>query len=277
MTSALVSLALLVGGHGPAGIKWERSFESATKKARAANKPIMIDFWAEWCGWCHRLDQTTYVDPRVVKLAEDFVTVKVDTEGGSKDAAVAARYDVTTLPTIAFVSPTGRPLMRLNGFQGPGQFPVTLAAAREVAGRVMAWEAALERDARDAVALMKLGVHLFEQESYAESRDLLARAARHDHERPAPERKKTRMLLGIIQNYDRKYAEAEALLKEALAMRPSGEEEPKILYVLGRTYLAWGRAGEARAAMEQILEAHPQSPIAAKARDTLAALERKKR
>ena len=39
-------------------------FDEALKKARSQNKPLMVDFWAEWCGWCHRLDKTTYVDPR---------------------------------------------------------------------------------------------------------------------------------------------------------------------------------------------------------------------
>ena len=215
------------GGHGSGlpGIKWERRFPDALKKARAARKPVMVDFWAEWCGWCHRLDQTTYVDPTVVKLSEEFVAVKVDTEGDPKGAAIAVRYDVTSLPTIAFLTPQGRPLLRLNGFQGPGQFPRTLEAARDVAQRVMGWEDALERNPREPEALAALGTHLFEQDAYRESRELLSRALTFDARRPLEERKRTRLLLGAIEKSDRRYAAAENVLRQALDLPPSPEHD----------------------------------------------------
>jgi thioredoxin-like negative regulator of GroEL len=272
-----VALALLLGGGGKPSLQWERGFDEALKKAKAAGKPVMIDFWAEWCGWCHRLHQTTYVDPRVVKLGEDFVAVRIDTEAGGRQTAIAQRYEVQTLPTILFVSPLGRVVLRVNGFQGPGQFPATLEKARHVAARVMAWEAAIETDGKDAHALMKLGTHLFEQEVYEESRELLSRAARHDQRDPVSERKRTRMLIGIIQTYDKKYPEAEDVLKDALALKPPDELEPRLLFVLGRTYVNWGKLDKARTAMQEILSAYSASPVAAKARETLAALDRKNR
>ena len=112
----------------PPTIKWEKNFDEALRKARRAGKPIIVDFWADWCGWCHRLDQTTYADPWVARKAQDFVAAKVDTEGSRKERDVAVKYQVTSLPTIVFLSPTGRQLGRVNGFQGPGQFPRTLEA-----------------------------------------------------------------------------------------------------------------------------------------------------
>ncbi len=274
---AVALLLLLGGGPGKASLQWERGFDEALKKAKGAGKPVMIDFWAEWCGWCHRLHQTTYVDPRVLKLGEDFVAVKIDTEAGGRQTAIAQRYDVQTLPTILFVSPLGRVVLRVNGFQGPGQFPSTLEKARHVAGRVMAWEAAIERDGKDAHALMKLGTHLFEQEVYEESRELLARAARHDERDAVSDRKRTRMLIGIIQTYDKRYSDAEDVLKDALALKPPDELEPRLLFVLGRTYVNWGKLDKARTVMQEILSAYPASPVAAKARETLAALDRKNR
>ncbi len=275
MLGSLALSALLVGGGTAGGIKWEKNFDEALKKARASQKPIFVDFWAEWCFWCHQLEKTTYADPAVVARAEDFVPVKVNTEAGKREEQVALRYDVQNLPTIAFLSPGGHLVLRLNGFQGPGQFPTTMDKAREAAKRITAFEAALERNPKDAAALLGLGIHLYEQELYEESRDFLRQAVQNDAQEPPQQRRKGRMLLAIIQTYDKKFADAETLLKEALSLRPPGEDEPKLLFVLGRTYASWGKIEDSQRTMQTILRLYPQNPLAQKARETIVALERR--
>jgi thioredoxin-like negative regulator of GroEL len=275
---ALAVSAFLLGGPAltaPAGIKWHTRIEDALRAARTQRKPLIVDFWATWCGWCKRLDQSTYVDPLVTKLAEGFVAVKVNAEGAPNEVDFARRYDVSTLPTIAFLSPSGRLVSRVNGYQGPGQFPQTLNMAREEAQKVMSWEAAVEKNPKDAAALASLGTHLFEQEFYEDARQMLLQATHFDHGQPVSHRRRSRMLLAIIQNYDRQYSEAESLLKDALGLLPPGEDEPKLLFILGRTYVSWGRRSEAQETMQVIVRDYSQNPLAQKAKDTLAVLERK--
>jgi thioredoxin-like negative regulator of GroEL len=272
--TALLGLALAVGGGGHASeIPWERDFGAAMKKAKAAGKPLLVDFWAAWCGWCDKLDATTYRDAKVVKLAGDFVPVKVDTEGSRAEMQTAMKYGVSSLPTIAFLSPSGRPLLVMQGFQGPGQFVASLEKGLETSGKVMAWEAALEKDEQDAQALLGLAIHLLDNDDYDGARALLAKARESDAERPVPDRKQARLLLGTLEYYDAKFGKAEQLLKEGLALRPESEFEPKMMYVLAKVYIKWGRKSEARTVLQSVLDGYSASPIAQKARETLVALD----
>ena len=275
MIGTLTITLLLMGGptHKGVGIAWEHDFGKAMHRARATGQPLLVDFWADWCSYCHMLDKTTYVDPTVVQLAKGFVTVKVDTEGDSEGAAIAARYAVDSLPTIAFLSPSGTMVFRVSGFQGPGQFPRTLKLAKARAAKVMSWEATLKRKPGDTVALMKLGVHLYDQESYDESCRLLARARKTDKRLPVPDRKQVRLLLGAMLYRDREYARSEEVLKEALRLGSEEEYDAKILYVLGRAYLRWGRKYEARKVLKKLIERYPESAMAEQAWDSLVALE----
>jgi len=61
-------------------IKW-MSFEEAVAMAEKKPKHIFIDMYTDWCGWCKRMDATTFVDPVIVDyMNKNFYAVKFDAE-----------------------------------------------------------------------------------------------------------------------------------------------------------------------------------------------------
>lgn len=63
------------------GIKW-MGFEEAVAASKKKPKKIFIDVYTDWCGWCKRMDATTFKDPEVVKyMNENYYAVKFDAEG----------------------------------------------------------------------------------------------------------------------------------------------------------------------------------------------------
>lgn len=61
-------------------INW-LSWEEAVVKSKESKKKIFVDVYTEWCGWCKRMDQTTFKDPEVVTYMNDhFYAVKLDAE-----------------------------------------------------------------------------------------------------------------------------------------------------------------------------------------------------
>lgn len=63
-----------------AEIKW-LTWDQAVKANEKAPKKFFIDFYTDWCGWCKRMDATTFTDPGVVEYVnKNFYPVKFDAE-----------------------------------------------------------------------------------------------------------------------------------------------------------------------------------------------------
>ncbi|MGZ3446455.1 MAG: protein-disulfide reductase DsbD family protein, partial [Myxococcaceae bacterium] len=141
--AVLLRLSALNVGVESTGLVWNLRYagegtqpepvDAALARARAEHRPVMIDFFAEWCAACKELDRETYVAPGVVAEAERFVRIKVDgTNAVDPVDALYARFGVNGLPTVAFVSSDGKVLddPRVTGFLGPEKFTETLRQVR---------------------------------------------------------------------------------------------------------------------------------------------------
>lgn len=82
---ALLLTTLIFGAFTPATeskekIKWY-SWEEAIELNKTNQKKIFIDVYTDWCGWCKRMDASTFKDPEVVQyMNENFYAVKFDAE-----------------------------------------------------------------------------------------------------------------------------------------------------------------------------------------------------
>jgi len=95
--------------HAAAGFAWMHAEPEALARARAERRPVIVDFWAEWCTACKELDKLAWADPRVQREAARFVKVKVDgTETTDEVAAIQERYEVQGMPTVVFIDSDGK-------------------------------------------------------------------------------------------------------------------------------------------------------------------------
>ena len=89
--------------------------------ARAGDKPVLLDYYADWCTDCVRMKKTTFSDSRVVTALQRFVVLQVDVTDPrlSDSRAVKQRYGVFGPPAILFFDTTGNELSahRLYGYR----------------------------------------------------------------------------------------------------------------------------------------------------------------
>lgn len=103
----------------------EAELDALLEQAQAAGQPVMLDFTADWCTDCVRMERETFPDPQVVQALQGFKLIKVDvTDNTSEDRALLSRFDLFGPPGMIFWDQTGEPVRShwLVGFQPPERF-----------------------------------------------------------------------------------------------------------------------------------------------------------
>jgi len=134
----LLPLVLLLGA-GPVraadDASW-RDWNQGLAEAEAQGKPVLVNVYTDWCGWCRRMDREVYArDDVKASLAKRFVTVKLNAE--ANDAAtyrgkdftsrsLASGFRVTGYPTTIFLRANGEHIVNVPGYIPADRFLILL-------------------------------------------------------------------------------------------------------------------------------------------------------
>ena len=116
------------------GLKFDRVknlAELESRVAQAGGKPVMLDFYADWCVSCKEMEHNTFTDPAVQARLKDAILLQADvTLNSADDKALLKRFGLFGPPGIIFFDANGKEIAyRVIGYQPPAQFQQSLDAA----------------------------------------------------------------------------------------------------------------------------------------------------
>lgn len=113
-------------------IKTVDDLERELEQAAAMNKPVMLDFYADWCISCKEMERYTFTDPAVRQALNDAVLLQADvTKNDAADQALLSRFGLYGPPGIIFFNRDGEELEHLTvvGFKPADEFAAIVKRA----------------------------------------------------------------------------------------------------------------------------------------------------
>jgi thioredoxin-related protein len=132
----LAFLPLVAAMPGHAATPTWHSWDPGLQEAGSAGRPVLVDVYTDWCGWCKRMDREVYSRRDVQDyLARKFVVVRLNAESNEvaryegrtySSRALAARFGVNGYPTTIFLGSDGNYLGNVPGYTPADRFLLLL-------------------------------------------------------------------------------------------------------------------------------------------------------
>ncbi len=117
-------------------VKGLAALEAAIARATKAGKPVFLDFYADWCVECVRMENTTFKSPSVFSALSGYSLLRLDlTANDAADKEVLKRFNLFGPPALLFFDLDGKEIrhLRVIGYQDGAEFTETIKKATKAA------------------------------------------------------------------------------------------------------------------------------------------------
>jgi len=117
----LVLTSLLATTHAAVAerIVWRKNLRAAVNDAKQQKKPMLVKISASWCGYCRKMQKTTFADQTIVKQVNGcFIPVSLDADA---DSRIVDAIGVKGLPTTVVISPELKVVRKITGYKTAAQ------------------------------------------------------------------------------------------------------------------------------------------------------------
>lgn len=98
-------------------VSWKRWTPEVFAQAKQKNRLVLVDFSAEWCTFCKKMDKTTWRDPQVLAIiGKNYIPVRVEDE---VDTELAEKYRSYGRPALVVFDGDGKEIFKKTGYLKP--------------------------------------------------------------------------------------------------------------------------------------------------------------
>lgn len=106
--SLLLSLVVSRGSVVASADDWlegANGYARGKEQSVSAQKPMMVYFYTDWCGYCRKFEKHTLANPDVQKALSVFVKVRINPEKGDRENQLSEQYQIDGFPSVYFENP----------------------------------------------------------------------------------------------------------------------------------------------------------------------------
>ncbi|APY24941.1 thioredoxin fold domain-containing protein [Leptospira borgpetersenii] len=233
-----------------AEIQWEKSVKTAFEKAKINGKPIFIDVYADWCGYCKILKNEIYPKKEVQLELSKFVTLSLD---GDTFPNLKRKYGIKGYPSILFLDQNGSLIDKITGMPDSKMILKYLKNAYAHRNLEKEYLEKLAKDSNGIKTNFQAGVYYFEAKEYTKAIQFFRKVIDANDTKNTDKKHDALFNLGISYLEVGNFKFAIATFNSYISRYPNGDLS-SILFFRANAYEELNRKEEAKADYKKVLE-----------------------
>jgi thiol-disulfide isomerase/thioredoxin len=257
-----------------AGGPWLKSIGAAQTAAKAKKQLILVDMFAEWCGWCHRFEREVFPSPIFQTATSDMILLRLDTEDGGEGTQFARKFGVTSLPTFLILDSDLSLAGLIRGYAPPTDFANSLKDSRTKYNLFLSRVKNEPNLGKDYMARLDLAKEFLSRSAYDKSEPRLKKLMAEKGV-PAAIRDEAYYQLAVSYAVQSKNDEGIKTIRSLNQLSKQGEAVERALYLAGQIYLQQGNLMAAANEFRKFKTTFPASPLVENIDVVLPEIERR--